>query len=68
METGSRTTVVEESESLVWKDITKGYCLVEIPGFQNQPPDDGDGAIIREIAKFLVRVWVQSCHVTSGIS
>ena len=49
-----RTTQVEESGDIYWKDGSRGYCFVEIPGFQNQPLVDGDGAIIREIARFLV--------------
>ena len=56
VESNSRTTVVEESKAIFWKDYSKGYYFVEIPGFQNQPPGDGDGNIIREIARFLVRV------------
>lgn len=53
---GSRSTAVEKTGSPYWKTAAKGYDLVEMPGFQNQPPNDGDGAIIQEIAKFLVQV------------
>ena len=55
VEIGSRSTSVEQTDTY-WNTATEGYDLVEMPGFQNQPPNDGDGAIIQAIAKFLVRV------------
>ena len=56
VEIGSQSTVVEQTDTSYWKTVAEGYDLVEMPGFQNQPPNDGDGAIIQAIAEFLVRV------------
>ena len=56
LEIGSQSTVVEQTDTSYWKTAAKGYDLVEMPDFENQPPNDGDGAIIQAIAKFLVRV------------
>ena len=56
VEIGSWSTVDVMTNTPYWKTATEGYDLVEMPGFQNQPPNDGDGSIIQAIPKFLVRV------------